>query len=431
MHYDLNYVKDNKEAILSSIKRRFLGEKGADRVARLIEINDIIKSLQKEIDALRHERNKISEEFSKSKDKDHKSKEGDRTKVRNLMDEIKSKETQLDKLNEEAKSIFLWLPNVIANDVPDGRDDSSNVEAKRVGDITDRKFKVKNYMEICREKDLVDLENAAKVAGSRFYYLKGKLVQLALAIEAYSIAKIASKGYTPIIPPFMMKKDVYGGIAHMATFEDALYKVSGVEDTGSEDRFLISTTEHPMIAMYSDSVIPEEKLPLKLVGVSPAFRKEAGAHGKDQKGIFRVHQFDQTEQIVFCKPEDSERIHKEMLSNAEEMWKEIRIPYRVVDVCTGDMGIRDVKQYDIEGYLYSQKTYRELGSFDNTTDWISRRLNIKYSNQNGNKFYVNTLGGTGIPVQRALIAILETYQDENGNVTVPEVLRKYTGFDYI
>ncbi len=431
MVYDLNYVKDNKDALELSIKRRFLGGTATDPVGRLIELNDSIKTMQREIDSLRHERNVISEGFSKASKEGKKTDDGDRKKVRNLMEGIKSKEDEIGKLTEEAKNLFLWLPNTIAEGVPDGKDDSENVEIKKAGDITDRKFKTKSYAEICEKKDLVDLENAARVAGSRFYYLKGKLVQLALAIEAYSIAKMASKGFTPLIPPFMIKKDVYSGIAHMATFEDALYKVSGVEDTGEEERFLISTTEHPMIAMYSDSVIPEGKLPLKFVGVSPAFRKEAGAHGKDQKGIFRVHQFNQTEQIVFCKPEDADRIHKEILENAEEMWAELGIPYRVVDICTGDMGVRDVKQYDIEAYIYSQEKYREVGSFDNTTDWIARRLNIKYSDDSGNKAYVSTLDGTGIPVQRALIAILETHQQENGDVTVPEALRKYTGFDRI
>ncbi len=428
MVYDLNYIKENKDALESSIKRRFLTKIIDDPVGRLIDLNQNIKTLQKDIDSLRHERNVITEKFSKgAKQGSEESKDEDRKRVRTLMDDIKSKESEIDRMNEEAKGLFLWLPNVIAEGVTDGRDDTENIPSKKVGEVKTG-FKAKSYMEICEQKNLIDLENAARVTGSRFFYLKGKLVQLALALESYSIAKLASKGYTPIIPPFMLKKDVYSGIAHMATFEDALYKVTGIEDTGEEDRFLISTTEHPMIAMYSDSVIPEDKLPLKFVGISPAFRKEAGAHGKDEKGIFRVHQFSQTEQIVFCKPEETDKFHKEILENAEEMWKELGISYQVVDICTGDMGVRDVKQYDIEAYLYSQGKYREVGSFDNTTDWIARRLNIKYTDGSGIKQYVSTLDGTGLPIQRALIAILETHQREDGSVEIPEVLRKYTGF---
>ncbi len=427
MRYDLNYVKDNKEALESSIKRRFLTPLVKDPLTKLMELGDEAKRLQKDIDSLRHKRNVISEEFSKEDSKNDREK---REEVRKMMADVKIREDNIAKLEAEIKNIFLWLPNVLAEDVPDGKDDSENVEIKKFGEIEKRNFETKSYMEIGENKDLIDLGSAARVAGSRFYYLKGKLVQLAVAIEAYSISKMASKGYLPILPPFMLKDDVYSGIAHMSTFEDALYKVTGVEETGSEDRFLISTTEHPMIAMYSDSVIDAEKLPIKMVGVSPAFRKEAGAHGKDDKGLFRVHQFDQTEQIVLCKPEDSQKMHNEVLANAEEMWQDLGIPYRVVDICTGDLGVRDVKQYDIEGYFYSQKKYRELGSFDNTTDWISRRLNIKYTDGNDKRF-VYTIDGTGIPIQRALIAILETHQRKDGSVKIPDVLVNYTGFDII
>ena len=430
MHYDLNYVEENKEALVSSIKRRFLTSPTKDPVGRIIELNDTIKKLRKDVDEMRHQRNVVSMEFSKQKERVE-SKETERKKIRNLMDDIKTREDEIASKEEEAKDLFLWLPNVIGGKTPDGKDDSYNVEIKKVGEIKKRSFEVQSHIDIGEKRNLIDVENAARVTGSRFFYLSGKLVQLALALEMYSISKISEKGYTPIIPPFMIKKDVYDGIAHMATFEDALYKVSGVEDTGEEDRFLISTTEHPMIARYADTSISEKDLPIKLVGVSPAFRKEAGAHGKDTKGIFRVHQFDQTEQIVFCKPEDSHKLHEETLSNVEGMWKELGVPYRVVDCSAGDMGIRDVHQYDIEAYLYSQGKYREVGSFDDTSDWISRRLNIRYADNQGNKKYVNTLDGTGLPIQRTIIAIMDAYQDKDGVIKVPEVLVKYTGFKEI
>jgi seryl-tRNA synthetase len=430
MNYDLNYVNEHRDELLSSIKKRFLTPPIENPVDRLIELNQLIKKTRSEVDELRHKRNIISREFAENNGNTEE-KEQDRKNVRDIMQQIKKEEDEISKYEEEAKNLFLWLPNVVSPDAPEGKDDNDNVEIRKVGEIKKRDFVTKSHIDIGQERRLLDTEKAAKIAGSRFVFIRGKLVQLELALEMYSIQKIASKEYTPIIPPFMIRRDIYSGIAHMATFEDALYKVTGVEEEGEEERFLISTTEHPLIAQYSNEVIPEEELPIKMVGVSPAFRKEAGAHGRDTKGIFRLHQFDQTEQIVLCKPEDSKRFHEEMLGNIEEIWKELDIPYRVVSCSTGDMGVRDVKQYDIEAYLYSQDKYREVGSFDNTTDWISRRLNIKYMDKKGNKDYVYTLDGTGLPIQRTMIAIIDTYQEKDGTIIIPEVLRKYTGFNEI
>ncbi len=433
MHYDFNYVEENKEALTSSINRRFLTPPVNNPVDRLIELNIEIKKARQEVDSLRHKRNVTSLEFSKKK-RDSKATKidmGEQQTGRNLMKEIKAKEEEIAAKEDEASNLFLWLPNLIDKGAPDGRDDSENVELRRVGVVKKKDFQIKAHIDLGEERGLIDVTSAARVSGSRFYYLKGKLVQLALALEMYSIAKIAAKGYTPTMPPFMLKKEIYGGIAHLATFQDALYKVTGIEDTGEEERFLISTTEHPMIATFFDKILDEKELPIKLVGLSPAFRREAGSHGKDTKGIFRIHQFDQTEQIVLCKPEDSKKFHEEMLQNVEEIWKELGVPYRVVNVCTGDMGVRDIKQYDIEAYLDGQGKYREVGSFDDTTDWIARRLNIKYTDATGIRHYVNTLDGTGLPIQRTIIAIMEHYQEKDGTIIVPEALRKYTGFDKI
>ncbi|MCL4372689.1 serine--tRNA ligase [Candidatus Parvarchaeota archaeon] len=430
MNYDLNYVNEHKDELLASIKKRFLTPPIENPVERLIELNRLIKKTRSEVDELRHKRNIISKEFAENKGNE-KEKENDRKNVREIMQQIKIREDEIAKYEDEAKNLFLWLPNLVSPDAPEGKDDNDNVEIRKFGEIKKREFVTKSHIDIGQERKLFDFEKAAKIAGSRFVFIRGKLVQLELALEMYSIEKITSRGYIPIIPPFMMRKEVYSGIAHMATFEDALYKVTGVEEEGEEERFLISTTEHPMIAQYSNEVIPEEELPIKMVGLSPAFRKEAGAHGKDTKGIFRLHQFDQTEQIVLCKPKDSKHFHEEMLGNIEEIWKELNIPYRVVSCSTGDMGVRDVKQYDIEAYLYSQEKYREVGSFDNTTDWISRRLNIKYADKKGEKNYVYTLDGTGLPIQRTMMAIIDTYQQKDGTIIVPEILRKYTGFNEI
>ncbi len=419
MYYDLKYVKENRDALVKSTNNRFLPFDGSE-VDKLIELQDKIKKDQAEIDEIRHERNLISRLKGKDEDKKDKAK-----KLKLHLEEL---EKNIENEQSKANALFLKIPNVTDSSVPIAKDETNNAEIKKWGDIKEKGFDVKSAEELSQSKGLLDIERAAKIAGSRFAFIKGKLAQLALALQLYSLKKVADKGYTAVIPPFLMREDIYAGIAHMTTFEDALYKVSGKEEDSEDNRYLISTTEHPLIAMYSGEILNENELPIKLVGESPAFRKEAGAHGRDTKGIFRLHQFDQTEQIAICKPEDSEKLQAEFLANEEEMLRELNIPYRVMLLCTGDMGIRDFKQYDIEAYMPFQKKYREVMSNDNCTDWISRRSDIRYLDKNGNKIYAHTVDATGLAIQRILKAILENNQRADGTVEIPEILVKYTGF---
>ncbi len=419
MYYDLKYVKENRDALVKSTNNRFLPFDGSE-VDKLIELQDKIKKDQAEIDEIRHERNLISRLKGKDEDKKDKAK-----KLKLHLEEL---EKNIENEQSKANALFLKIPNVTDSSVPIAKDETNNAEIKKWGDIKEKGFDVKSAEELSQSKGLLDIERAAKIAGSRFAFIKGKLAQLALALQLYSLKKVADKGYTAVIPPFLMREDIYAGIAHMTTFEDALYKVSGKEEDSEDNRYLISTTEHPLIAMYSGEILNENELPIKLVGESPAFRKEAGAHGRDTKGIFRLHQFDQTEQIAICKPEDSEKLQAEFLANEEEMLRELNIPYRIMLLCTGDMGIRDFKQYDIEAYMPFQKKYREVMSNDNCTDWISRRSDIRYLDKNGNKIYAHTVDATGLAIQRILKAILENNQRADGTVEIPEILVKYTGF---
>ena len=419
MAFNLKYVEENKDALTDSINKRFLPFDG-DEVEKLLSLYAVIKSQRAELDKLRQRRNEI--ELARGKEAEK------RDEAKELRINISQREKELEEKEAEADELFLKIPNILDKSVPIAKDESGNLELKKVGAIPEKDFEVKSAEELATSKHMLDLESAANISGSRFIFLKGKLVQLALALEMYSLNKLIQKGYTAVLPPLLMKEEVYKGIAHMSTFEDALYKVTGKEENEEGVRFLISTTEHPLIAMYSNKTIEESDLPIKLIGESPAFRKEAGAHGKDTKGMFRLHQFDQTEQIAICKPEDSSKIQEEFLANEEEMLKELGLPYRVMLLSSGDMGVRDFKQYDLEAFMPFQKKYREVMSNDNCTDWIARRSNIKIVDKKGEKVYAHTVDATGLPIQRIIKAILEIYQEKDGTVKIPQPLVNYTGF---
>ncbi|MGC8698708.1 MAG: serine--tRNA ligase [Candidatus Acidifodinimicrobium sp.] len=419
MAFNLKYVEENRDALVDSIAKRYLPFDG-EEVNKLLSLYSVIKVERAELDKLRQRRNEI--ELGRGKEAEK------REEAKELRVNISQREKELEEKEAQADEIFLKIPNLLDKSVPIAKDESGNLELKKVGDVPAKDFEVKSAEDLAESKGLLDLESAAKISGSRFIFLKGKLVQLALALEMYSINKLVEKGYMAVLPPLLMKEGVYKGIAHMSTFEDALYRVTGKEETDEGVRFLISTTEHPLIAMYSNKTIDESDLPIKLVGESPAFRKEAGAHGKDTKGMFRLHQFDQTEQIAICKPEESSAIQEEFLANEEEMLKELGLPYRVMLLSSGDMGVRDFKQYDLEVFMPFQKKYREVMSNDNCTDWISRRSNIKIADKSGNKVYAHTVDATGLAIQRIIKAILEVYQEKDGTVKLPPAIVKYTGF---
>ena len=423
------YVRDNLEAIKKSLDKRN-SKFPLDEFLSLEEGN---RRIEKELQELRTERNKGSEQFAQAK------KAGSEVdkKLMARLAELKKRIEELEKKGpEDVKKLeyLMWnLPNIAHESVPRGKDDSENPVLRKSGIIKKTKLE-ETHEEILLRLDMIDIEKAAKVSGARFFYLKRDLALLEQSILRFSMDTIARKGFIPISPPFLLKKDYYSGIVPFATFEDALYRVSSpreatereTQEKTGDDLFLISTTEHPMIALHADEVIPAGKLPIKYVGLSPAFRREAGAHGKDTKGIFRVHQFIQTEQVVFCKPEDSWKHFDEMIGNIEEIWKKLEIPYRVIEICSGDLALRDAKSYDAEAWVPSQQKYREVASCSNCTDWQSRRLGIRYEEGQERK-YVHTLNATGVPTPRSLIPIIENNLNDDGTITVPEALVPYMG----
>jgi len=282
---------------------------------------------------------------------------------------------------------------------------------------------VKNHIDLALDLNQIDMERAGKVSGARFFYLKNEVAMLDMALMGFAIEELAKKGYTAIIPPYLMKREAYEGVTALADFADVLYKAE------NEDLYLIATSEHPMAAMYMGEVLKEQEMPVKLAGISTCFRKEAGAHGKDTRGIFRTHQFNKVEQFIFCKPEDSAKLHEELLMNAEELLQKLELPYRVVNVCTGDIGTVAAKKYDIEAWMPAQDGYREVVSCSNCTDYQARRLGIRYREKEGAapKGFVHTLNSTAIATGRTIVAILENNQLEDGTVRIPAVLRKYMG----
>jgi seryl-tRNA synthetase len=282
-------------------------------------------------------------------------------------------------------------------------------------------YEIVGHADISESLGLVDTARAAKVAGSRFYYLYSDLVWLDFAITLYALEYMVKQGFIPVYPPPMLNRKAYEGVTSLADFEEMLYKIDG------EDLFLIATSEHPMAALFMNEVLEESELPIKLVGVSPCFRKEAGAHGKDTKGIFRVHNFNKVEQFVFCHPDESWEWHERLIRNAEELFRGLELPYRVVNICSGEIGDVAAKKYDLEVWMPAQGKWREAVSCSNVTDWQSYRLNIRYAEKRGYpaKGYVHTLNSTAIATSRAITAILENFQEPDGTVKIPRVLRKY------
>jgi seryl-tRNA synthetase len=328
---------------------------------------------------------------------------------------------------------LLWnMPNVLHKTVPYGEDDTKNAEIRKWGET--KKGIGKNHEDILTDLELIDIERAAKIAGARFFFMKGDLALLEQSLIRFSIDELVKKGYTLISPPLMLKKKYYGGVTALGDFEDMLYKIEDPKEVSNrkdyehidEEMFMIGTSEHPMAAMHAEETFSGERLPLKYVGLSPCFRREAGAHGKDTKGIFRVHQFYKVEQFIFSRQEDSWEYFDELVRNEEDLFQKLNIPYHVIDICTGDIGIVAAKKVDLEAWMPSQQSYREVTSASNCTDWQSIRLDIKYD-EKGERKYVHTLNATAIATNRTLVAIVENYANPDGTITVPDALIPYMG----
>jgi seryl-tRNA synthetase len=417
---DIKLIREHPEIVKESLNKRGDTEKLA-WVDELLELDGRWRVAKKQVEQLRHRRNVLSENIAEMKRKNE-DVSNELKETQRIPDEIKRTEKGMEVLEEKTKYILMRLPNILHHSVPIGKDDTENVEVKRWGEAKEHDFKPKGHIDIMTDLDLLDLDRAAKVSGARFYYMKNEAVLLEIALERFALDFLKDKGFTLIEPPFMIKKEPYEGVTSLADFEDTLYKIEG------EELYLIATSEHPMGAMFMNEALSAESLPIKCAGISPCFRKEAGAHGKDTKGIFRVHQFNKIEQFIFCRPEDSWSFHEELLANAEAIYQKLEIPYRVVNICTGDIGTVAAKKYDIEGWMPVQKMFRELVSCSNCTDYQARRLNIRYREKTGEKSeFVHTLNSTAIAIQRTIVAIVENYQQKDGSIKIPKALIPYTG----
>jgi seryl-tRNA synthetase len=417
---DIKLIREHPELVKKNLEKRGEPEK-LEMLNNLIEHDKQWRKLLSEASELRHERKLITAEVAKLK-KQKKDASEQIEKAKTIPQQIKEIETKVAQYREKADLLLMKLPNMLHESVPFGKDEHDNVVEKLVGKAPKFDFSPKSHVELATDLGLVDFERAAKVSGHGFYYLKGDLARLDFAIMTYTMDFLRSRGYTLIEPPLMMHRKPYLGVTDLEFFGDQLYKIE------NDDLYLIATSEHPMAASYMDEVILEKNLPVKLVGVSPCFRKEVGAHGKYTKGLFRVHQFNKIEQFIFCPPENSWKYHEELQKNSEDLYNSLGLHYRVVNVCTGDIGIIAAKKYDIEVWM-ADGTFREAGSNSNCTDYQARRLKIKYREKEGQSpvGFVHTLNNTAIATSRTLIAILEQYQQKDGTVTIPEALKPLMG----
>jgi len=420
---DIKLIRSNPDLVREDLAKRGNKEK-QEWLEDLLQKDKEYRQLLVDLEKMKAERNqatkKIAELVKAKKDASNEKKAASELPVK-----IKEAEVKVIELQEKVKFYLMRLPNILHGSVPIGRGEEGNEVVREWGKKKNFDFVPKSHVDIIQDLDLADIERAAKISGSRFYFLKGDLVLLEQAVLNFAMNYMVKKGYTPISPPTMMKTKPYEGVTDLADFELVMYKDQ------KEDLNLIATSEHPIAAMYMDEILPEESLPLKYAGISQCYRKEAGAHGKDTKGIFRVHQFNKIEQYVFCKPEDSWKMHEELLKNAEEIFQALEIPYRVMNICTGDIGIVAAKKYDMEAWMPAQETYREVVSCSNCTTYQSVRSNIKYGKVGGDKDFVHTLNSTAIATPRALVAIMENYQNKDGSITVPKVLVPFMGKDKI
>ncbi len=421
------YARDHIQEIVDSLKKR----KSQYPINELLKLDEDWRKLKTDLQGLQARRNKESLEIAQLKKAN-----GDITaKVAELgkvKEGIAAIEAELPTYEARIEQLLWNMPNALHDTVPYGESSEQNVTLRKWGDI--KKTSSPGHEEILTKLGLLDVERAAKVAGARFYYLKGDMALLEQSLIRFALDTLTKKGYTVVAPPYMLKKKYYKGVTALGDFEDALYRIGDPNEVEAkaeyekvgEDLFLISTSEHAMAAMHAEELFNGSQLPLRYAGISMCFRREAGAHGKDTKGMFRVHQFYKVEQFIFSKQDDSWGYFDELIGNAEEIFQKLNIPYRVVEICTGDIGTVAARKNDIEAWMPSQGDYREVVSCSNCTDWQGVRLDIKYDDK-GERKYVHTLNSTAVATTRALVAIVENYANEDGSITVPDVLVPYMG----
>ena len=418
---DPKIIRDKPELIKQMLKDRAV----EFDFEKMLELNKTRKEMMMQSDELKQKRNQMSVKIGSEKKAGN-----DASELLREMGEISKKLDDLESLrktvDENYHNLSFSIPNLVHDSVPKGSDESFNKQVRTWGEIPKFDFEVKDHIDLGLELDIVDIERASKTAGARFYYLKDGLVKLGQALTAFALDFVSNKNYNLIQPPYMINRQSMEGAVIADDFEDVIYKVQ------DEDLFLIGTSEHAIASMYYDEILEGSKIPLRYASISPCFRREAGAHGKDQKGIFRVHQFEKIEQFIFCRPEESWEEHEKMIKNTEEFYQQLEIPYRLMLLSSGDMGKVSAKTYDIEAWMAGQNAYREIVSCSNCIDYQSRRLKIRFREKsNEDTKYIHTLNSTLVAIERTMVAILENNQTKDGHIEIPKVLQKYFGDNMI
>ncbi|CCZ04808.1 serine--tRNA ligase [Bovifimicola ammoniilytica] len=418
---DLKFVRENPDIVKQNIKNKFQDSK-LPLVDEVIELDAKARAVKQEADGLRADRNKISKQIgalmAQGKKEEAEEVKKQVTEKSEYLAKLEAKEAEL---NEKVTKIMMVIPNIIDPSVPIGKNDTENVEIEKFGEPVVPDFEVPYHAEIMEKFNGLDLDSARRVAGNGFYYLMGDIARLHSAVIAYARDFMINRGFTYCVPPFMIRSDVVTGVMSFAEMDAMMYKIEG------EDLYLIGTSEHSMIGKFIDTITPESELPKTLTSYSPCFRKEKGAHGLEERGVYRIHQFEKQEMIVVCKPEESKEWFDKLWKNTVDLFRSMDIPVRTLECCSGDLADLKVKSIDVEAWSPRQKKYFEVGSCSNLGDAQARRLKIRVKDENGNKYFAHTLNNTVVAPPRMLIAFLENNLQEDGSVRIPEVLRPYMG----
>ncbi|MGB3988156.1 MAG: serine--tRNA ligase [Minisyncoccales bacterium] len=419
---DIKYIKNNPEAVKKGSK-----DKGVEvDIGLLLDLDEKRRELLQKIEEFRAQKNKANETIKSADDKE---KEEIITKMKLVDLEEDKVQEEFKKVDGEFRKIMRSIPNIAFESVPVGKDDSENIVLREEGEKPNFEFEPKDYLDIAENLDIIDVKRAAKVSGSRFGYLKGDAVLMEFALVKLAIETAVQKGFVPVVPPVMIFPEMMEKMGHIEESDRApeRWKGEDVYFLKDDPLLLVGTSEQSIGPMHADEVFLKDELPKRYIGFSSCFRREAGSYGKDTKGILRVHQFDKIEMFSFCLPDKSKEEHQLLLSIEEDLMRKLGLPYRVIDICTGDLGMPAASKYDIEAWMPGQGQYRETHSTSNCTDFQSRRLNIRYRDKEGQNDFVHMLNGTAIAVGRILIAIIENYQREDGSVKVPDALVEYVG----
>ena len=418
---DIKFLRENPNIVKENIKKKFQDSK-LPLVDEVIALDAENRKAQQEADSLRADRNRISKEIGALMGQ---GKKDEAEEAKKKVGEFSARLAELEKLEEEyaekIKKIMMIIPNIIDPSVPIGKDDSENVEVTKYGEPYVPPFEIPYHTDIMEKLHGIDLDAARRVAGNGFYYLMGDIARLHSAVISYARDFMINRGFTYCVPPFMIRSNVVTGVMSFAEMDAMMYKIEG------EDLFLIGTSEHSMIGKYIDTIVPEETLPHTLTSYSPCFRKEKGAHGIEERGVYRIHQFEKQEMIVICKPEDSMMWFDKLWQNTVDLFRSMDIPVRTLECCSGDLADLKVKSFDVEAWSPRQKKYFEVGSCSNLGDAQARRLKIRVTGKDGRKYLAHTLNNTVVAPPRMLIAFLENNLNEDGSIRIPEVLRPYMG----